>query len=266
MDLLRQLTRIPGARGLWRRYPVGSVPDRVRFGIWDRPHYAYGVNFAANLAKNLGLKAISVIEFGVAGGRGLLALEDAAERIGNHYGVDIRIWGFDAAVGMPRPADYRDLAHVWGEGDYVMDVEALKSRLRFAELRLGDVSQTIGPFLESAGAPPIGFISIDLDYYSSTAAALKILDGPPDTRLPRLCCYFDDIVWPEEACYNEYVGEFLAINEYNATHETSKIAKLANLRWTQAHPAEWHEQIYIHHDFVHPLYNKKVRGAAQHPL
>src|SRR3979490_2955462 len=133
MDLLRQLTRIPGARGLWRRYPVGSVPDRVRFGIWDRPHYAYGVNFAANLAKNLGLKAISVIEFGVAGGRGLLALEDAAERIGNHYGVDIRIWGFDAAVGMPRPADYRDLAHVWGEGDYVMDVEALKSRLRFAE-------------------------------------------------------------------------------------------------------------------------------------
>ena len=55
MDLLRQLTRIPGVRGLWAKYPVGSVSDRVRFGIWKRPHYAYGVNFAVSLAKSLGL-------------------------------------------------------------------------------------------------------------------------------------------------------------------------------------------------------------------
>jgi hypothetical protein len=266
MDFLRQVTRIPGVRALWCRYPIGKVPDRVRFGIWERPHYAYGVNFAADMAKKLGLDAVSVIEFGVAGGRGLLSMEDAAERIGTHHGVKISVWGFDAAVGLPKPVDYRDLPHVWGQGDYVMDVSALKARLRWAQLILGDVSETIPPFLERADVPPIGFISIDLDYYSSTAAALKILDGPPDSRLPRVCCYFDDILWPEDACHNEYVGERLAINEYNAQHECSKISKLTDLRWTQPHAAEWHEQIYIHHDFRHPLYTKKLRGSAQHHL
>lgn len=248
---------------MWRRYPVGKVSDRVRFGIWERPNYAYGVNFAANLAKKLGLNAISVIEFGVAGGRGLLALEDVAERIGRHYGVRISVWGFDSGAGLHKPVDYRDQPHVWGQGDYVMDVKALKARLRFAHLELGDVAETIPPFLEHVGAPPIGFVSFDLDYYSSTAVALKILDGPPDSRLPRVCCYFDDIIWPEEACHNEYAGEYLAINEYNAQHETSKIAKLANLRWLQPHAAEWHEQIYIHHDFGHPLYVVKLRGSMQ---
>lgn len=266
MDFLRQLTRIPGVRGAWRRYPVGGVPNRLRFGIWERPYYAYGVNFAANLAKSLGLDAISVVEFGVAGGRGLLAMEDVAERIGRHYGVKISVYGFDAEVGLPKPIDYRDLPHVWGQGDFVMDIQALKARLRFAQLQLGDVAETIPPFLERADVPPLGFISFDLDYYSSTVAALKILDGPPASRLPRVCCYFDDIVWPVEACHSQYVGEYLAIDEYNAQHETSKIAKLANLRWMLPHEAQWHEQIYIHHDFAHPLYTKKLRPSDQLPL
>ena len=33
MGLLRQITR---------------TPDRLRFGIWPRTHYGYGVNFAAS--------------------------------------------------------------------------------------------------------------------------------------------------------------------------------------------------------------------------
>ncbi len=263
MDLLWYLSRIPGARGLWQRYPVGSIPDRVRFGIWPRPHYAYGVNFAADLANNLGLREVCVIEFGVAGGNGLLALEDCAGRIGNHYGVKVHVWGFDAGVGLPLPIDYRDFPHLWGEGDYVMDVAALKARLRSAQLILGDIAETIPEFLQRAGVPPIGFVSFDLDYYSSTTAALKIFEGPQGSRLPRTLCYFDDIIWPEAACHSEYTGELLAIAEYNMAHETCKVAKVANFRWTRAHAAEWNEQIYAHHDFTHPLYNVKLRASEQ---
>ena len=51
---------------------------------------------------------------------------------------------------------------------------------------LGNAVETVPKFLEATDIPAIGFISFDLDYYSSTAAALKVLDGPPRTRLPRV--------------------------------------------------------------------------------
>ena len=40
-----------------------------------RPHYTWGLLHSAYLARSLGLPRISTIEFGVAGGNGLIALE-----------------------------------------------------------------------------------------------------------------------------------------------------------------------------------------------
>ncbi len=48
-SVLRRLTQIPGARSLWRRFPVGPLGLRVRYGISSRPNYAYGVYSAAEL-------------------------------------------------------------------------------------------------------------------------------------------------------------------------------------------------------------------------
>ena len=50
--VLRHVTRIPGFRSLWLRFPIGSVATRVRYDVFDRPHYAYGVYSAADLAKS----------------------------------------------------------------------------------------------------------------------------------------------------------------------------------------------------------------------
>src|ERR1700730_9430150 len=94
--VLARLTTIPGILSLWCRFPLGSVDTRVRYGIFDRPHYAYGVYSAADLAKRLGLNAISVIEMGVAGGKGLLALEGIAKMVGADFGVRIHVTGFDS--------------------------------------------------------------------------------------------------------------------------------------------------------------------------
>jgi len=46
---------------------------------------------AAVLASRLGLPELSVIEFGVAGGRGLVALEQLAAEIGPAVGVRIAV-------------------------------------------------------------------------------------------------------------------------------------------------------------------------------
>ena len=128
--VLARLTQIPGALSLWCRFPYGQLSTRVRYGIFDRPHYAYGVYSAAVLAKQLGLDAISAVELGVAGGRGLLALERIAKIVGDDCGIQVHVTGFDSGKGMPPPTDYRDLAHVWEQGFYAMDPTKLKLNSR----------------------------------------------------------------------------------------------------------------------------------------
>src|SRR4051812_6870835 len=103
MRVLNQFLRLPYAYGLWMKMPVGSVATRVRHGIFPYPHYAYGVYWSAFLARQLGVPRISVIEFGVAGGRGLVALENASAEIERELGVGIDVYGFDSGGGMPAP-------------------------------------------------------------------------------------------------------------------------------------------------------------------
>jgi hypothetical protein len=260
--VLRQLVRVPGVQSLWGRLGIGSLALRMRYDISERPEYAYGVYSAAVLAERLGLPAISVVELGVAGGKGLLALERLAAEIGAALGVEIAVYGFDSGSGMPPPRDYRDLPHVWGQGFYQMDVEALKSRLRTARLILGDVGATAPEFVASSAHPPLGFISFDLDYYSSTKEAFALFDGPAATRLPRVYSYFDDISGPEIAVMNPFVGELLAIEEFNAARPTRKLSQIVHLRTEREKPALWNEKIYALHDFEHPLYTKNVMPAG----
>jgi hypothetical protein len=66
---------------------------------------------AADLAHRLKVPAISVIEFGVAGGQGLFELEKLAQLMGAHFAVPISVIGFDTGTGMPDPVDYRDLPY-----------------------------------------------------------------------------------------------------------------------------------------------------------
>jgi hypothetical protein len=255
--ILARLTQIPGARSLWSRFPFGSVDTRVRYGIFDRPHYAFGVYAAADLAKRLGLDAISVIELGVAGGRGLMALERIAKTVGNRLGIRIHVAGFDSGQGMPAPAGYRDLAHVWDKGFYKLDVSRLKAQLSpGTELILGDIEDTVPSWVPKGS---IGFVAFDLDYYSSTKTALRLFENDDtNTRLPRSYCYFDDLMWPEHACHNEYTGELCAIREFNEEHEFKKICPIYMFRHTRIHQAPWNEQMYVLHDFRHPLYCKNV--------
>ena len=127
--LLRSVTSVPKVVSLWRRFPIGSVALRTRYGAWSRAQYAYGTFHAAQQAKLLGLDGISVIEFGVDRGDGLLALESIAREVAHYFGIRISVLGFDTGEGMPSPADYRDLPYVWGKGFYRMDEAKLRKQL-----------------------------------------------------------------------------------------------------------------------------------------
>jgi hypothetical protein len=242
---------------VWQKLPLGSPELRTRFDAWPRPAYAYGLWRAADLARSLDLPGVTVAEFGVAGGAGLVALERIAQAMALHCGIEIDVVGFDTGQGNPAPVDFRDLPYVWAEGDYRMDQRKLRDRLRGARLSLGDLATTVPEALQTL-RHPVGFIAFDLDYYSSTMQAFGIFDGASATRLPRVFCYFDDLVWPERACHSEFTGEYAAIRDFNEQSAGKKIAQIANLRWTRAHAREWNEQMYVLHDFAHPLYNQNI--------
>src|SRR5690242_19497638 len=109
MKLLELASRVPLVIGMWNKFPMGSIPTRVEYGIFPYPHYAYGVYWSSMLASRLGVPRITVVELGVAGGRGLLALERASTEIEKVTGVGIDVVGFDSGAGMPAPVDFRDV-------------------------------------------------------------------------------------------------------------------------------------------------------------
>jgi hypothetical protein len=234
---------------------------RLEHGAIDRPHYGYCLLQAASLAKKLGHKAVSAIEFGVAGGNGLLNLEMHAREVRKLLNIEVQIYGFDTGQGLPPPVDYRDLPYHWKPGFFAMDVDKLRSRLTSSKLILGNVSETIPSFAKFDPAP-IGALLMDLDYYSSTKEAFKLFDMHRTRVLPRAFTYFDDIIGDDTALNNDYTGANLAINEFNAEHTMQKFCKAIHLG-TRAYPENWYHQIYIYHDFAAPGYGRFVSDERQ---
>ena len=240
-----------------RKFKIGSYERRLKLGAVEKPWYGYMVYHAACLAKKLQHKRISVLEFGVAGGNGLLNLEAHAQEITKLLDVEIDIYGFDTGKGLPEPTDFRDLPYHWRGGFYEMDETKLKRKLNSAQLVLGDIKETAKGFFEAYQPAPIGAVAYDFDYYSSTVHALKMLEADDQFFLPRVFSYFDDIIGSEIELYNDNTGERLAINEFNDTHSDVKICPAYHLLGQQ--PAEsWHPKIWISHFYRHPRYNDFV--------
>lgn len=241
-------------RVIARRFHVGSYSFRLSIGAVVRPHYAYLVNQAARLAARLGQPRVSILEFGVAGGAGLLALEYHAEQAEKLYPVKIEIYGFDTGKGLPEVLDYRDMPYLYKPGFYEMNVPVLQAHLKRAKLVLGNVSDTVGGFFKEFNPAPIGAVSQDLDFYSSTMAAFKLFEADSAHFLPRVFCYFDDTIGRETQLFGDFTGERLAIHDFNEGHAKVKLTPIYYLR---ASPAArlWHHQMWSLHFFDHADYN-----------
>jgi hypothetical protein len=124
------------------------------------------------------------------------------------------------------------------------------------------VKQTSKTFFSEYSPAPIGCVFHDFDYYSSTSDALTLFDSDAVHFLPRIFMYFDDIIGNNTWLPSEFAGELLAINEFNSSHATRKIAM--NRYMPLRYPDQaWAHQIYIYHDFDHPRYNDFVASKEQ---
>lgn len=224
-----------------------------------RENYLYCLEIAARESIALGHSRLAVIEFGVAGGNGLIELERISVYLEGRLPISFEIYGFDGGTGLPPPQDYRDTPFKWQAGDYLMDQRHLERRLRRSHLIIGDVRETVGQFFARHNPAPLGAVMFDLDYYSSTSYALRIFDAESGSFLPRVQCYFDDVGTIPS------LGVPLAIHEFNADRHTSRLEQ--NGRTVHAtHPYVRGWKIYEYHDFVHPEYGRPLSGPRQLPL
>jgi len=241
-------------RRIKNKISLNPYKERLDEDEVDRPHYGYCIYNAAKLAKALGHSKISIIELGVAGGNGLVNIEYHIKEIQKEIDIDFEVYGFDNETGLPKSNDYRDCLYAWDEGYFKMDKEKLESKLKISKLVIGDVNETCSTFFQKYKPAPIGCVLVDLDYYSSTMNAFKIFEADSNNYLPRVLCYFDDILG-----LNEYLGELAAIHEFNKKFEYKKIAKIYSFQFFRKYRKAWNEQIFCFHDFKHPQYNTSIK-------
>jgi hypothetical protein len=242
----------------------GGVGARVKYDNYRLAHYAYGIYEAAQRAQKLGLGEITVIEFGVANGRGLMAMALYASKVEKKFGIRIKVLGFDSGEGMPQTQDYKDHPELYATGDF-----PLQNRQKLLTILPKNTSlvilDLIGSNWTTHVTSPIGFMSVDVDYYSSTVALLNNLSGlHSDLLLPNTLIYFDDVQLPD---HNPYQGELLAIEEFNTANKLRKIVSYSQvLRTTRRlKDALWINQIYQLHVLDHPVRNKEYRNPDDPP-
>lgn len=181
---------------------------------------SWGILQSAATAKRLGVSRISMIEFGVAGGNGLISMEYIIKKVEALVGIEIALFGFDTGTGLPAIEDYKDKPHVHEAGDFPMDVDKLQARLTKARLIIGDIKDTLAGFVKSK-PDPVAFIVFDVDMYSSTVSALQLLEASESVLMQRVFCFFDDYL----AC-GDFDGERLAVTEFNESHPMRKISPI----------------------------------------
>ncbi|MDR1321133.1 MAG: hypothetical protein LBK56_06865 [Gracilibacteraceae bacterium] len=182
----------------------------------QRPYYAEPIMQAAELARAKGCDEISVIEFGVAGGTGLLLAELYARETERLTGVKIQTYGFDRGDGLPEITAC-DLSSPWVKGDFPMELRKLQNQLQRSKLILGDITDTCKTFFDKYAPAPIGAMFVDVDLYEPTVAILDMLLASDDFFLPTVYMYFDDIR------IGDCLGELLAVKDFNAKSKNSKI-------------------------------------------
>ncbi len=217
-------------------------------------YYAFCLWRAAGEARRNAYRRISALEFGVAGGNGLIALEWHARAMARIFDLDIEVYGFDSGRGLPEAEDFRDIPQTFVPDSFHMgDAELLRERLTLARLVLGDIRETGPTFFERFDPAPIGAMLVDVGLYLSTVPVLEMLTGDQARFLPRVQMYFDDISFGLEP-----LGEARAIAEFNARHEYLKIAPEA----TAGTPLDQRDRNYKsflyrikeYHRFQHPKY------------
>jgi hypothetical protein len=227
-------------------FVFGNFIKKIEYDLVPRCPYAFGVNLAFTEAIKQKIKKILLIEFGVASGAGLFNLAYIADKLSTTYNIDYEVIGFDTGLGMPPPFDYRDHPEKYRTGDFPPLNLSENTLPKKTKIYYGEIKETVNLIKNyREQGIKIGFVSVDVDYYTSTVSCLKSLTFDQSFYLSSTVLYFDDVY---NIDHNEFCGELLAINEFNQTNKFRKICKMTQLKdWRIFKNAVWLDQMYFLH-------------------
>lgn len=237
-----------------------NITRQVRNGTLDIGGFHYPMGLAHGVLQALysGYNKITAIEFGVGTGGSFRNLLKAAEYYRKEFGLEIEIYGFDNGTGLPNPIPgYKDHPEIWSQGQFVApNLEVWQTQLpQWAHFIIGDINKTVNEFSKkfAESDSKIAFVSVDVDYYSSSAAAFKIFEMPATCYVPAVPIHMDDII--SLITFSKYAGQELAINEFNDAHELRKLERKDHFRIQNFH---------VCHVFDHPIRTGEVKPV--HPF
>lgn len=225
--------------------------------------YAVGLLVAAKYALRAQQSGFTAVEFGVAGGNGLLALSRYAALTSKLTGLEIKVVGFDAAGGLPDTEDIRDAPWHWNSGDFPCHVNLLRSKLPAGtELILGRIEETFPRWLQGPVDFPVGFMSVDVDFYSSARAICQALGKAPACSIsPMIQCYFDDYLQP---FVPRKVGEAAALHEFNLSNEQRFFDRDDWLSEGRAYAERlWLRRMHTFYSLDHPAMQSRKSRAPE---
>ena len=249
--------RVELIRYLSRKFNLFDFLTQLDIESLEKPYLAYCMLNAAIQAKGLGIMKISAIEFGVCSGASLTYIEKYSKEIEKLTGVSFNTYGFDMMSGLPKTSiDYKNQLYFWPQGAFKTDLEKLRNNIKTSTLIIGDIKDKVKTFFDEYEPPVIGFISFDLDYYTSTLSAFEIFNFSQSNYLPRVECYMDDVSSFNELSASKGTGVLRAIEEFNERENNKKIYKKELVSQFRRFKEYWNEKIYVFHYFNHDLYNK----------
>lgn len=160
----------------------------------------------------------SIVECGVAGGKGLMTFAHLCS-IFEPYHYVRKVIGFDTFEGFPEISDKDKTSaagHMKKGGLHFNSYEALTKaielydmnrtlgHLKKAELVKGDISETFPKYLDKNPSLVISLLYLDLDLYKPTLDTLKLVIN----RVPR-----GGIIAFDELNHTDYPGETIAVME-----------------------------------------------------
>ncbi len=227
-----------------------------------RPHYETILFESCLEAKKLGYDEVAVLELGVAGGNGIISLENYKKKIEKICNIRINIYGFDTGEGLPEPDNKYDLPFHWKKGDFKIDKKKLESKIS-SKIFYGNIKDSIDTFIQE-NPKNIICIFFDMDFYSSTKNFLDQLNKIEKYLCPRVYCYFDDIFNPNH-WVNEHVGEELAIKEFNNINKDFKLGlSLDNINDFKFPLGKSH--LFMLNNFNHKDYKKYIGFETEDTL
>ena len=223
-----------------------------------RPHYETILLEGVLEARKLGYKTVSVLELGVAGGNGIVALEKYKKKIEKITNIEINIYGFDSGGGLPETNNKYDLPFFWKTGDFKVDKEKLE-KIIDSKIFYGDIKYTVDDFIK---IHPKNIIAIfcDLDFYTSTKSFLNQMSKLKQYLCPRVYFYFDDI-FDSSHCIDDQNGELLAIQEFNNENINMKIGKSLSNSLDFRFPIG-KDYLFLLHNFKHKDYNNYIGSLS----